>query len=529
MISWDKPGTIPRESVKYPILILTIVLLSTFLSVFATIITIMAGDNIQGSLALSDPLAAWLTTLNLLGVNTTVPAASWFADRYGNKTVFCFGVLVFTLASLMAGFATNFPMIAVSRLLEGIGSGLIFPIGLATIMQTMPPKKLSLALILYVMSVFGAGFALGLPLVGYLAQFHSWRLAFFLMLPFSILSVILCALIQEETERKKTAKFDYGGFICFAAFIGLLLVALTYGPMLSTDDGWRTPYILGCFVFAFIALIATIFIERSVDNPLIPLGLFKNPVYSVTCLAMFLLGMSIFATASAMMQYMLTALSYERFVSGKLGMIYGISLAIFSVITNLIIKKIPVPIVTFMGLMILVYSYFLNNILDWQTGPDQILPILFLRGVGLGLSLGPATIEALQNVPKELSNKGATFLTFFRQVGGTYGGTLISIIVIKRKIFHVARFGEQAQTELPGYQVTFQKIFSHYKATFESSSSTAQLAQARIIQNIEIQALVQAINDAMIIFGYVTMAVALILIFLSFKYRKQLANTDYQK
>lgn len=526
MISWDKPGIVSRDSASYPIIVLTTILLPTFLSVLATVITIMAGDNIQGELALSDSLSAWLTTLNLLGINTTVPTASWFADRYGNKTVFAMGVLIFTLSSLLAGCSTNFAMIASARILEGVGSGLIFPIGLATIVQTLPPKKISLALILYVMSVFGAGFALGLPLVGYLAQFYSWRYVFFLIVPISLAGLISCGLIQEETERKNTSKFDYGGFICFALFIGSLLVALTYGPMLSTDAGWRSPFILGCFGLAFLCLIATIWIESHTEYPLIPLGLFKNPVYTVTCIAMFLLGMSIFASASTMMQYMITALSYERFVSGKLGIIYGIALAIFSVLANIVIKKVPVPVTTFIGLSVLVYSYFLNNILDWQTGPEQILPILFLRGVGLGLSLGPATIEALQSVPKELSNRGATFLTFFRQVGGTYGGTLISIMVIKRKIFHVARFGEQAQTELPGYQVTFQKLYSHYNSTFfDNGTSSAAFAKSTIIKNIEIQAFIQAINDAMAVFGYVTMTVAFILIFLSFKHRKQKAKT----
>ncbi len=518
MIGWAKPGLISRENPSYVILLLVNILTITFLSVLATVSTIIADDAIQGELALSDDTAAWLTTLNLLGVNTMVPASNWFADRFGYKTMLAFGICIFTCASLLAGVSTNFAMLGSARLLEGIGSGFIFPVGLSVIAQNLSAKQLPLALILYVSSAFGAGFAIGLPLAGYLTQFESWRYIFFLIASCGFIGFISCWLTQEDTERKVFSKFDLSGYLCFAIFIGTLLVALTYGPMLSTNEGWRSPLILGYFALALLSICATIYIETHKENPILPIGLFKNPIYTVTCAAMFLLGMSIFASVGTIMQYMIEALHYERFVSGKIGMMYGIPLALFSIIANFIIKKIPVPVVTFMGLSLLVYSYFLNNILDWQTGPSQILPILFLRGMGLGLALGPATLEALRSIPPELENKGATLLTFFRQVGGTYGGTLISILVIKRKIFHLTRFGEQANAQLPGFQVTYRKIFSHYHSLiFDSGNESASLAKATIIQNIENQAYIQAINDAMIVFGYVTMVVAFILASLSLK------------
>jgi len=511
--SWAKPNVLLKSSPLYLTCILGIVLFITFLSVFATVTTIIAEDAIRGDLALNERSASWLTTINLLGINTIVPSASWFADRFGYKTMFFFGMTVFTLASALAGFAETFPLLFTARLLEGIGSGFIFPVGLSLLTQNLSEKQLPLALILYITAAFGAGFAIGFPVAGYLTQFVSWHWIFFTILPGGFFCMFLCAMIQEDTPDQTTAPFDILGFIFFATFIGSLLVALTYGPMDSTNDGWFSPFILSCFGIALISITATIYVEKRHKNPLLPLVLFHNPIYAVTCVAMFLLGMSIFASAGTMMQYMIEALQYEKFVCGKIGMIYGIPLAFCSVLASVLIKKIPVPIVIFLGLGLLIYSYFLNNILDWQTGPEQILLILFLRGVGLGLSLGPATVQALESVPLEMRNKAATILTFFRQVGGTYGSTLIAIIVIKRTIFHTARFGEQSQTELPGFQVTYQKLYSHYQSTFfDTGSHSAALAKATIIQNIKTQAYIQAINDAMIVFGYTTLSVALILV-----------------
>ncbi|HSX14048.1 MAG TPA: MFS transporter [Chlamydiales bacterium] len=515
-MKWEKPGTIPRENPLYLVLIIANILVVTFLAVVATVSTIMGGDVIQGELALSDNNATWLTTLNLLGINSIVPASSWFGDRFGYKTMLAFGIAVFAVASLLAATSVNFVMLGSARFLEGIGSGFIFPIGLAIITQNLSPQKLSLGLILYVMTAFGAGFAIGLPLSGYLTQFASWRDIFVIIVVISLIAFISIWMIQEDTPRKKTSRFDYFGYIFFALFISTLLIALTYGPMLSTNEGWTSPFILGCFFIAFVSFILTICIESKHEAPILPLGLFRYPIYATTCVAMFLLGMSIFASVGTMMQYMMDALKYERFESGKIGIIYGAPLAIFSVIASILIKKVHVSIVTGMGLCLLVYSYFLNNILDWQTGPNQILWILLLRGVAIGLALGPATVQALESIPKELKNKGATILTFFRQVGGTYGGTLIAILVIKRKIFHAARFGEQANDQLPAFQVTARKLASHYNSTFfDRTGDSLALTKATIIQNLEVQAYIQAINDALFIFGWVTLIVTILLILIS--------------
>ena len=516
MISWSKPGILSPENRFRPLFVLANVLVMTFLSVLSAVTTIIADNSIQGELALSAPKAVWLTTLYLLGVNTIVPISSWFAERFGYKTMYSIGLAIFSVSSGLAGLSENFAAIAIARALEGVGAGFIFPLGLAIIIKTLPEKKISLGLILYVAASFGAGFALGFPLAGYFSQFLSWRYIFFLMLPVGILGNIACWLIHEESERKKTSRFDAFGFLFFATFIATLLIALTYGPLPSTDGGWRSPYIIGLFAIAAICLIATIWVESRHEDPILPIVLFKDPFFVLACVAMWLLGMSIFASAGTLMQYMINALSYEKYVSGQVGIIYGVSLFAFSILANLAIKKVPMPIITFIGLSILVFSYFLNNQLSIFTGVNQVFLILLLRGIGVGLSFGPTTIQAIRHVPKELTGKGATILTFFRQVGGTYGGTLIAIVTIKRQIFHTARFAEQVNEQLPAYQVAYRKLLSHFYTSVSDKGIESSLqAKGVIIRNIEIQAYIQSLNDAMIVFGYVTAVVAVLLASLS--------------
>jgi hypothetical protein len=202
---------------------------------------------------------------------------------------------------------------------------------------------------------------------------------------------------------------------------------------------------------------------------------------------------------------MLDGIFYEKFVAAKIAAVYGIAIGIFSIISSYLAKIISIPILTFAGLSLLIFSYFYNNELSWLTGYTQVIAILLIRGVGIGLSLGPTTTLALSGIEPQFRSAATGILTFFRQVGGTYGGTLISIFSIRQTIFHTARFGEQASQQLPAYKMTFKNLYDKFP-------NPAQ-AKAAIIKNIETQAFIQGLNDALIVFGYVTSGVALLLLF----------------
>lgn len=501
-----KPEFFSPDSKAYPLLITTNVIVTTFLAVLSSMATMIADSCIQGELALSNTQSIWLTTLYLLGINLTVPTGNWFANRFGFKRMYTYGVLIFTMGSLLAGLSQNFLMIALARFIEGIGGGFIFPIGLSLIVRSFSQEKSQLAINLYIALSFGAGMGFGVIIAGYFSQFHSWRDIFFWIVPFGLLAAFSCWLSRRAQPEQEKKPFDVGGFSTFAMFITCLLIALMMGPIRATAEGWRTPYILVFFLISIVSIFWCIRIEKRHADPLFPLQLFKDPIFTVSLTAIFLLGMAVFGGISTSIQYMLHALSYEKFVTGKIAAIYGLTIGLTSVLANYLSKIIPIPVLTLSGLFLLVGSYFYNNELSWMTGVDQVLAILVVRGAGVGLSLGTTTLLALYGVPPPLKSSAATILTFFRQVGGTYGTTLISIFSIRQTIFHAARFGEQANTQLPAYKMTLHNLYNKFP--------NAALAKASIVKNIETQAYIQGMNDALVALGYITGFVALILFFL---------------
>lgn len=493
-------------------LVLGNILLATFLAIFSATATIISGEMVQGDLALSEPLVQWVTILYFLGVNTVVPAANWFGVRYGMRRVYSIGIWVFAAGSLIAGMADSFAVFAPARFIEGLGGGIVFPVGMAIIGARFPKEQLSLALNLYIGIGFGGGLGLGLPIAGYLCQFMSWRVIFYWVAAIGALIGLSCLAIPKKKLDIPLKPFDLYGFLSLATGIAALLIALSNGALASTTEGWRSPFILFFFALSAVAFLSFIAIEWRHENPIVPLSLFKDPIFSVSAVALFLLGMAIFAGLSVTTNFMIDGLGYEKYVTGKVGMWYGFAIAFCSILASLLSKKIPVPVLAFSGLSLLVASYFLNNRLDFTCGPDQVIPILILRGIGVGLALGPATAQAMAEVPTALRAPAATILTYFRQIGATFGGTAFQIFTIKRSIFHTSLFGQTVNEWLPAYQTTAAHLQNRLANTVSEGIESGAIAKGIVITLVQRQAFIQALNDGCLIFGWVTLFVALILI-----------------
>lgn len=505
------PTAVSVHNQANPLSITINVIIMSFLVVCAAVSTLIAGISIQGELALSNTQSIWLTTINFLGSNIAVPISDTIAKRFGMRLTYFYSILLFSLATLITAAALDFPVLIVGRLIQGIAAGLIFAVGLSLIVVNVPKTYLMLGVNSYFAAAFGLGIGVGLPLAGYLAQFYSWRALFFLMVPISIALAIMAWPPSHKLPPKSNAAFDIWGFVTFSLFICSLLIALTFGPIQATDEGWRSPFILFFFLSALLSLILCILIEKKHPNPLLPLKLFKDPLFSLGLIAMFLLGMATFASIAVSTEYMMTGLRYEKYIAGIMAGFYGVVIAVMGFIANILSKKIPIPLLMFVGLGCLAWSYFLNNELSWLTGYVQVLWILLIRGIGVGFALGPTTAISVYLAPQELKTAAAMLVTFFRQVGGTYGSTLISIFSIRQTIFHTARYSEQTNTQLPAYQNTFWNLYHKFP--------DAARAKAAIVQNLKTQAFIQGLNDALIAFAYITTAVTLLLFaILSFRY-----------
>jgi EmrB/QacA subfamily drug resistance transporter len=493
-------------------LVLFVVITATMLAILANTITIVGKNLIQGELHFSDSLVVWITTLFLLGTNTIVPFANRLAARFGSRLIFLIGLFLAAFGALLVTYTSNFLILAFGRWLEGAGTGFIFVVGMTSISRAFSKEQLSLALNLYLGISFGIGLGFGMFISGLFVQHASWRTAFFLISLINLLLMIL-TLCWFPQDSKKKVLLDFKGFLSFSIFISSLLVALMTGQLSSTAEGWRSWNILALFSISLFSLVLFVSLEKRHPDPLIPLHLFTNPLFSLSCISLFLLGMSLFSTLNLATAYLIDSLGVAKDVTGEICFIYGIAMGFGGLIGNTLIKRMPISLLTIGGLAGLIITYFWNGILSLQTGWRELMPILACRGFFIGLALGPTNVQAMEEISQEFFSAAATVLTFFRQVGSTCSGAAITIFSIRRQIFHATRWGEQINEQLPGYQTTLQRIQEGLAAN--PYNATKEQAKNLIVKNIEIQATIEASNDIFLLFAWVTILFTSVLILLN--------------
>jgi len=498
-------------------IILFNVIATTILAFISSTAIIVADSSIVGDLGIEGSIKQWTVILYLLGANSLIPIGTWLADRFGFKKVFSIGISLFALGSLISGLSFNFFTISIGRIVEGIGGGLIFPVGLALILHNFPKRQLPLVLNLYIGLGFGVGFGLGAFLGGFFTQFYSWKWIFLVNVPICIISLFIISISQKETEKKNLGKFDLFGYLTFSMCVCFLIVALTNGNLRSTTYGWRSPVIISLIILSVFFLALSLVIEKLHKNPIIPLKLFKYPIFVIGIFALFSLGMVVFGSVTMVSNFMEHGLMFQKFTIGSMLVIYGAAIGFFSVLSTFLIRSLPILLVISIGLILVIYSNVLNNQLTFLSDKTMISVILLIRGMGVGLSLGPINTYALQNVPKELSSEAATLLTFFRQVGATYGGSILSIIMIRREFFYNSIFSEGVTIGNIGLKETMRKMSMFLAKEHGGSALAARLrAQELIKENVLNQSFIQAMNDGLIVLAWILAIVGITMIILNF-------------
>ncbi|MEL7430968.1 MAG: MFS transporter [Chlamydiota bacterium] len=483
--------------------------MATTLAFLTSNTTVILQSVITKNLAIDGGLSSWITTLYLLGTNSLVPVGNRIADRIGYKQTFCIGNLLFTIGTIGVVLSKSFLFLAGSRLLEGVGAGMIFPTCLAILVREFPKERLTLVLNLYLGISIIIGFGFGGIFSGYCGAYLLWQMAFIALIPICLLTFFLGLFFQRETEKVDRGPFDYWGFLLFISGMFFMLVALSDGNLPSTAEGWRAPYIQACLGSFLICLIGMIWIESLTENPVVPLRIFRYAPFTLGCITLFTLGMIAFSSVNFSVYYLERGLLYDHFMVGRTVCFYGVPFGIGSLAGSYLMKKLTAKYLSLIGLGLLVASLLLNNVLTIQSGENTIRLLLILRGTALGVSVGPVTTAALQSLPKHLSSDGATFVTFFRQLGATFGGSVLGIVAIRRNVYHRQLFMEPVQRSLSGYQ---ESLFRLKQSVFAANPRQAALrAQEEIIDYIYRQAYIQSLNDALMLFGYIIGGVLCIL------------------
>lgn len=511
LLDWNAPPLLDSRSPYYSWIILINVCVGTFLGIYSTSSAIIANSVIAGALMLDETQAIWISVSYVMMLGVSLPVSGWLSSHYGIKRIYFVGLCIFVFSSLGGIFADTFLTLLICRIVEGIGAGFLFPLGLTIIAREFVGKKQVFAIACLTAGGIGLGITVGFLLGGYLAQYATWQSIFYLNILLGGISMVITLLFHKESE-KVHVPFDYIGYLLFSLFLISSLIAFSNAKAGWNTEGWDSPFMLSCFAFGGIGLIAMLFVESRHHNPLLIFDLFKIRSFLLGCISLILVGGIYIATPTLFMSMLEMDLRYERPIIGWMFAPVGIILGCLGSVIGFIGKKIDVRLLTLIGLALLATSCFLTQYITIQSDPWQISLALCLLSAGVSFSLAPATILALMNVPPNLVTQGAGLATFFRQISGAFCTVIMQAGIVMRETLHTERYGSQVQLESPAFQNTLHRIASHIETT-QGQPSEAALHSAKmvIIENVKTQAHISGTGDVYYLFGWIIIVVATLL------------------
>lgn len=243
----------------------------------------------------------WIVIGFGLALAAGIPAAGWLADRFGSKRMFLGALMVFTTASALCGASTSLEQLIAFRILQGLGAGLIMPVGTAMLFRAYPLRERATAANA-VLSVVVVAPAIGPVLGGLIVETISWRWIFYVNLPIGVFAFILGLLWLEEHTEPLVGAFDKVGFVLASGGLALVLYALSIAP----DDGWTAPVTLVTSGLGLAAFVALVVVELRLAEPILKLRLLSDRLFRTLNLV------SVFLYAGFVSQIFMLTLYLQR-------------------------------------------------------------------------------------------------------------------------------------------------------------------------------------------------------------------------
>src|SRR5215475_11304638 len=486
-----------------PWLIAVVVAMAAFMEVLDTSIANVALPYMAGNLGSSNDESTWVLTSYLVSNAIVLPISGWLAGMFGRKRYFMASLVIFTLSSLLCGFAPSLDLLLLFRVLQGAGGGGLQPMAQAILADTFPPQKRGLAFALYGITTVVAP-TIGPTLGGWITFNYSWRWIFFINLPVGIFALLLVFRLVEDPpylSRLKTAgvKLDYVGIALLTLGVGALQVMLDKG---QEDDWFGSRFITTLAIVSGVCLVALVIWEWFRKEPIIDIRLFKNFNYLSSNAMMFTLGILLFASLVMMPQFLQTLLGYTAEVAGLVLSGGAVVLLIAMPIVGQLTSRFQVRyIIAFGWLCMALAMYYSTRRIDLTISFTSATWLRITQVTGLGFLFVPITLSAYIGIPAEKSNAVAGMINFMRNIGSGVGTSMVTTLIARRSQFHQQIL---VGNTTPGSQI-FQNSISNLSMRLAhaglSLHEAERQAYARIYQELQAQAATLAYIDTFWVLG----------------------------
>jgi EmrB/QacA subfamily drug resistance transporter len=368
----------------------------------------------------------WVVTAYMLASTVTVPIYGKLSDLYGRKWFFFSGILIFLVGSVLCGMSQNMVELIVFRAIQGIGGGAIMGNSFAIIGDLFEPaQRAKWQGVLG--GIFGLASVIGPALGGFLTDHASWRAVFYINIPLGLIALgFIGFLMPKVASMIKDKIIDYWGAGLLITSLVPLLLALSWG---GRQYAWDSPTIIGSFVIGIASLAGFIWAEHRAKEPIMPLSLFKNSIFTTSAIITFLTAASMFGAIVFIPLFGQLAQGISATDSGTILTPLMIGLIGASVISGQVIARTgKYKALALAGAVLLVISLVWLSFLTPQTNHFDLIIRMVILGASLGLTM-PVFNIAVQNA-FDRSKLGVVTASnqLFRSIGGTVGTAVLGAV-----------------------------------------------------------------------------------------------------
>ena len=367
---------------------LVAVSLGTFMLLLDITIVNVALPDIQLALHSSFSDLQWIVDAYALTLAAFLLTAGSLADMYGRRLLYLIGLAVFTLASVLCGFAVNTLMLQLSRGLQGVGGAIMFAVSLALLADAFRGKDRGVAFGVWG-TVTGLAVAIGPLLGGVLTSGLSWRWIFFVNAPIGVFAVVVTIMRVAESRAQRASRPDWAGFGLFT----VALASLVYGLIRSNEKSFTNSLVLVCFAVAAVLLIAFVLVELRMKNPMFDLNLFRLPTFSGGLVAAFGLSASIFSMLLYLVLYLQDILGYSALGTGVRLMVISGGILVAATVSGRLSSHVPVRLLIGPGLLFVGVGLLLMRGLDATSSWTHLIPGMIVSGLAVGPGQSAASVH----------------------------------------------------------------------------------------------------------------------------------------